>query len=270
MPGRQLFDALEQVYGRRREAVLQIELQIFDIERAPDLGVRKQGLYLGPVDEFLGVLVVIKRFDAEPVAGQQQAVLARIPDGQPEHAVDVIDEGRVMGEIEVQHHLGVTVGGEAVTGGAQLLATLLEIECLTIEDDGLLPRGRKYRLVAAAQIDDRQAAHTDAGVAEAGMTLIIRATMHDLVVHRPQGLRADTARAVEVVDADYSAHAVNVRSIESVLSATAAHVIPLAVANAAAFIPDAEHGGDIDQIEIVKEVGELVRLGGDRKIAPRL
>src|SRR5205823_4518683 len=103
----------------------------------------------------------------QPIATEEQAPAASIPQREGEHAVERIDEVGAAIFVEVDQTLGVGVGGKDVAARHQLSAQLAIIVNLAVEDelDGSVLVGDG--LAAAVEVDDRQAAHADgaAGVA---------------------------------------------------------------------------------------------------------
>ena len=66
---------------------------------------------------------VVERLDPEAVAGQQQPPLALVPEGDREHPPQPLDEAVAVLLVEVDQHLGVAVGREAVPAALQLRAS---------------------------------------------------------------------------------------------------------------------------------------------------
>ena len=85
---------------------------------------------------------VVERLDPEAVTGQQQAPLARVPDRQGEHPAQPLEEGVAVLLVEVDEHLGVGGGGEAVSPPLQLSAQLAVVVDLAVLDDDRCCRPR--------------------------------------------------------------------------------------------------------------------------------
>ena len=110
------------------------------------------------------VIGVIKRLDAERIAGQQQALPLVVPKGQGEHAPEPFGHGRAVAAIEVQQDLGVGLGVEAMALLFELAAQRPEVINLAIIGD--VKAVQLHRLGGACVgVDDRQAPMRQAGPA---------------------------------------------------------------------------------------------------------
>ena len=67
----------------------------------------QQSLGLGGKAERPAIVRVIKRLDAERIAGEQQAVLLRIPQSEGEHTAEGLDHGGATIRIELKQNLGI-------------------------------------------------------------------------------------------------------------------------------------------------------------------
>ncbi len=87
----------------------------------------------------------------------------------------------------MDEHLGVAVGGESVTALAQLLAQAGVVVDLAVEGDPDRAVLVGERLVAALEVEDRQAPHADAGpVAWIGVgPLVVGTAVLQTRQHRP-------------------------------------------------------------------------------------
>ena len=89
---------------------------------------------------------------------------ARVPDREREHAVQRVDAFLAAIGVELQDDFRVALRLERVALGDQLLPDLPVVVDLAVEDD---PQGAAdvgHRLVAAAEVDDAQAAMAEADV----------------------------------------------------------------------------------------------------------
>ena len=84
----------------------------------------QQRLAVGGEAQASAVVAVVERLDAQAVAGQEQALVAHVPDAEGEHAVQVLRRPLAPGVERLENHLRVAAGEEAVTEGGQLLAQL--------------------------------------------------------------------------------------------------------------------------------------------------
>jgi hypothetical protein len=101
----------------------------------------------------------VERFDAEPVAGQDQPPGVLLDDGEGEHAVEAVHTGRAPLLVSLEDDLGVGVGQEVVAEGAQFLPQFPVVVDAAVEDTDHPPLGVGHGLGAAlGQSDDLQAA----------------------------------------------------------------------------------------------------------------
>ena len=133
---RQLEAALVERFRRRHVAVAQevvagagVDLEVACRQRL------LERLELGSERKTAAVVVVIERLDARAVAVEPELLLARIPDGDREHAVDPVDEVGAPLEVRVQGDFGVGVGLEHVAALDQGPAQLAVAVDLAVEDD---------------------------------------------------------------------------------------------------------------------------------------
>ena len=168
-------------------------------------GSAEQGLGFGGEGQALAVLRHVQRLDAEPVAPDQQAAAAGVPQREVEHAVQAMHESVALGLVQMDQDLAVGAGLEARALGLQLGAQLAVVVDLAIADQPDRVVGIAQRLVAAAQVDDRQAAHRDAAGAVDVHAFVVGAAVAREVAHRRQQCRRDRP-AVEVDESVDAAH----------------------------------------------------------------
>src|SRR5205807_8909878 len=78
---------------------------------------------------------VVQGLDAEPVSREHEAPALRIPQGEGEHAAQLVDEVRAVLLVEVDDDLGVAPRGEPVPLRLEPPLELLEVVDLAVEDD---------------------------------------------------------------------------------------------------------------------------------------
>ena len=175
-----------------------------------DLRVRQERLDLGGEDERLRRPGEVQRLDADAVTGQEQRAPARVPDADPEHPVQALDDPRAPLLVAVDDHLGVgVVGAEAVPLLDELPAQREVVVDLAVEDD--LDRSVlvRHRLVGCRrQVDDRQAAEGEPDVAlrRQPQAVAVRPAVHHRVPHAGEDVRVDGLRGRGREPADDSAH----------------------------------------------------------------
>ncbi|MCY1423672.1 hypothetical protein D9M71_393940 [compost metagenome] len=124
----------------------------------------------------------VQRFDAEAVAGEEQALVVALPDGQGKHAVELGQQGRAPGVVALEQHLGVAVGPEAVAQGLQLLAQFGEVVDGAVEGQRQAQGVVDHRLGrAVGQVHDFQASVAEGDRALAMEAPGIRATRGQVV-----------------------------------------------------------------------------------------
>src|SRR5438477_2743093 len=89
----------------------------------------------------------------------------------------------------------------------EVLSQFLVVIDLAIKDKPFGTVGAVYRLMAARDVDDRQAAHGQANVLADIKAIFVRAAMHDGLVHRFEG-RAINRVAIGINESGNSAHLV--------------------------------------------------------------
>src|SRR5215211_2210324 len=139
-----------------QEAVDRVEVHL-----ARDLRVLQDRLRLRAEPEAPIAGCVEEGLLADPVAGQEQPSAAAVPDCEGEHAPQVVDAAVPELLVEVDDHLGVGSGREAMSQRLQLPAELAVVVDLAVlnHDDALVLV--EDRLVAGLEVDDRQALDTE-------------------------------------------------------------------------------------------------------------
>ena len=103
-------------------------------------------------------MAIDQRLLAQPIAGQQQLPSPGVPEGQGEHAVEVLEKLGPFVLVEVDEHFGVALGAEVVPGAFQPAAQVAEVVDFAVEDDPDRAVFVGERLLAAGHVDDRQPA----------------------------------------------------------------------------------------------------------------
>ncbi len=118
----------------------------------------------------------VERFDAEPVAGQDQPPPGPVDQPDREHADQVVDETFTPVRVRHQDHLGVAGGCEGVPGAPQLLAQLRVVVDAAVEDQRQAQVVADHRLPArVGQVDDGQPAVPEGHPAVGEQALVVRA-----------------------------------------------------------------------------------------------
>lgn len=84
---------------------------------------------------------VVERFDAEAVSGYEEFLVVCVPDGESEHAVEVVDAFLSVFEIGVEEGFGIGLGVELVSFLGERVADGLVVVDFAVEDDGVVGVG---------------------------------------------------------------------------------------------------------------------------------
>ena len=133
------------------------------------LGVLQQRLDFGGKRKATVVAAVIERLDAQSIADQPQLPRACVPQGDGEHAPEVLDAVDAPALESSEDHLGVRMIGLPwiATVAVQMGTNVGVIVDLAVEDDPESAVGTGHRLIrSAGKVDDRQPAmpQTDTAV----------------------------------------------------------------------------------------------------------
>ncbi len=118
-----------------------------------------QRLHLGGEAQASRLCREVERLDPQRIAGQQEAFVAVVPDGQAVHPPQAAEHGRALTGIEGEDDLGVAVRAEAHAFAFQLPAQIGEVVDLAVEDDMESPVRRRHGLGACLrEVEDGEAA----------------------------------------------------------------------------------------------------------------
>src|SRR5581483_9204175 len=157
----------------------------------------EQGLDLrSEVEGAVCVKRVIKRLDAEAVAGQQQAALWAIPDGEGEHTAQEFDRAAAVFFVEMEDGFGVAMRAVAMAFGFEVGAIIGVIVDFAVEDDGDGVVFVEHGLMAAREINDRETAMGESDVRIEEEAGIVGAAMSKRVTHAGDGRGVEVTRRV--------------------------------------------------------------------------
>src|SRR5262249_41449601 len=100
---------------------------------------------------------VVQRLLAHPVAGEDETLGAGVPQRQPEHALERIDEVEPALLVEMRDDLGVAAGAEAMAGALEVLAEGAVVVDLPVAHNEHVAGLVGERLRAVLDVDDREA-----------------------------------------------------------------------------------------------------------------
>ncbi len=169
------------------------------LDLAREARLLEQRLELGGEGERALAQAVVERLDPEAVAGEQQALLALVPDRHREHAAQPLGEALAVLLVEVDEHLGVGGGAEAVAAALELTAQLAVVVDLAVLDDDDAAVLVGDRLIAAGEVDDRESPHRQRHAVSGKAALAVRPPVHEPRVHPPHrlGVRAGPDHATD-------------------------------------------------------------------------
>jgi hypothetical protein len=191
MPREQLHHVL---IDRRRSRHVQVAQEIGKrarVDRAVERRARDERLELG-AERHQSVLGVDEHgFNAEAVANEREAPLARVPHGNAEHADEAT---RRVGDTPLlergEDHLGIRMSAECGAQTLQLGAEIAEVEDLAVEHNREAAAARAHRLMTQLrQIDDGEPAEPErhAGGRVAPDARVVGTAMHDGAAHPLSG-----------------------------------------------------------------------------------
>ena len=205
----QLVDAGEHRQRRRHVAGAQIEIERLVVQLAGHARVAEQRLDLGPEDEALPPEVVVERLLSQPVAGDEEPLPARVPDGEREHSRQPLRQRVAPLLVSMDQHFGVAARPEDVPFRDQLLAQRQVVVDLAVEGDGDGAVLVVHRLRAVLrEIDDREAAVSEGHRPGAEVAAAVGTAVRDDVGHPTQQRLIRGTILVAVYEAADAAHAV--------------------------------------------------------------
>ena len=132
-------------------------------------------------------LAVVERLDAERIAGEMEQPVPAVVESEGEHAAQPLQHAhQPVGEIAVENDLAIAPGSRPGAPCLEVPTQLLMVVDLTVEDQGGPTIMILERVVAAFDVDDRQApmAEAEAPVDHAGLG--IRTPMGEKAGHALQ------------------------------------------------------------------------------------
>src|SRR5262249_31732358 len=123
---------------------------------------------------------------ADPVAGQEEGVVLFVPEGEGEHAAQMLDTAGAVLLVGVDDRLGVALAVKAVAEALQAGSQLREVVDFSVEryPDGAVLVG--HRLAAAYQVDDAEATLPQGGRTVDGEAFPVRPAVDQPLAHALQ------------------------------------------------------------------------------------
>ena len=205
--GGSLYTSLEHGPRLGHVAEREVLLDRLGLDDADQVRMREQRLQLGAEQQHpVGQDREVHRLDAESVAREEQRLAIAIPQREREHAAKARDARLAPFLPRVHDDLGVAARAERMPAGGQLDDEFLIVVDLAVEHDGDSLVLVVERLVAAAEVDDRQAAMPEPDPGFEVEPVVVGTAMRDRVVHRDEEAARDVAARARVEDAADSAH----------------------------------------------------------------
>ena len=203
--GLELLHAIDDALRRGRREEREKVAQRLPVHRSIDFRKRKNRLQLRRESDPVLGLGVVKRFDSQAIARQHEALLPDVPDGEGEHAPQVIDAAWAVVLVQMNDGLGVALGAEPMAVSHQLAMQFLVVVDLAVEDDPHGPVFVEHRLLSAFEIDDAEAPHAERDTVLDVNALLVGAAMHHHSTHRTD-LVLEDGLVVPADDSSDAAH----------------------------------------------------------------
>jgi hypothetical protein len=210
MAGRQLARLAVDRQRRRNPVQREVGLDRVEVDRSREARLRDERLELRGPRQHAADVPPVQGLDPEAVATHDEPPARRVPQGEGEHAAQAPGEREPVLLVEMDEDLGVAVvGAEPMPLGLELATQLGVVVDLAVVDDDHLAGLVGDRLLAAGQVDDRQAAHGQPDPVGAPDARAVRPAVHERLVHGLERRPLDRATS-QVGDAADAAHAVAV------------------------------------------------------------
>ena len=143
---------------------------------------------------------------AETVARDDQALARRVPKRHAEHAAQMLHKVRALLLVEMDDRFGIGFGAEVVAGFFELLAKLLKIVNLTVQNDPNRAVFVRHGLMPAGDVNDAEPPHPERDAAAVIEAVVIGAAMRDDTAHPLHQRTRWIAARLETQKSEYPAH----------------------------------------------------------------
>ncbi len=161
----------------------QVLRQGIAIDLGGDARNLQQRLGLGGERELPRRHTIVERLDSQRIAGHDEPAAHAVPQCEPEHPVEALEKAIAHLFVQMHDDFGVAVGGEAVAGALELRSQLAEVVDLPVADYDERAVLVEDGLMAAAHIDDRQAAHAEQDLRVPIRALVVWTAVDDRCAH---------------------------------------------------------------------------------------
>jgi len=192
MGGRQLEDAPENGFRRGDIEILEIVCDGCRLYIPGDATQLEERLeFRGKGDSVAAAVVVVERFFADPVPGEEQLCFCPVPEGKGKHAVQPGQAGSPVPCIEGKDDLRIAPAPEAVPLPFEFVAQILKVVDLPVEDDDVAAIHRGHRLIAErGEIDDAETPVCQSDQVVQVLSGCIRPAVGNDLTHALQGVFA--------------------------------------------------------------------------------
>jgi hypothetical protein len=166
----------------------------------------QDGLDLGGEDQLPLGHGVEERLDAEPVAGEQEALAGAVPDGEGEHPLQPLDAALAFLFVEMEDRLRVAAAPVVVAEGLQSRAQRGVVVDLPVEDDPHRAVFVRHRLMAAGHVHDGQPPMGQARRAVEPAAFAVGTTMAQDVAHPHEARLLHALSRVQLDDSGDATH----------------------------------------------------------------
>jgi hypothetical protein len=205
--GQQFVDVLEHRFAARERARAEELRNGAFVRLRRHEAALEDGLDFGREDQAIAAARPVERFDPEAVAGHEQTAPACIPDGEREHAAEVVDAGVAPLLVGVHDALGIRLRAIQVPKPLELAPQIAVVVDLAVEGNPgrLVLVGE--RLLAGGQIHDAQTAVAKCRLLVDKDPFSVGTAMHDAVAHRHHALAISGRQLTGRNDSYDSTHA---------------------------------------------------------------
>ena len=156
---REFAHILEDGHRRRDRVERQKALDGIEVDSPLEARLPEERLQLRPERELVVGQAVVQRLDPEAVASENQAVTARVPDRDREHAAQRMHKIEAPLLVQVYENFGVAVGREPVPCLLEFPTESPVVVDLPVLHHAVPPIFVRDRLVAVFEVDDREPPH---------------------------------------------------------------------------------------------------------------
>src|SRR5512146_2242813 len=205
---RKLLDSLKEGIGRRCVAIAEKQIERRRIDPGFLLSRLKHGPYLRAEIQPVSFYLVIDQFDTEGIARQEEPCFGDIPDRQPEHPVQTVENLISPLLISMHDDFGIGIRPKHMAARLQFAPQLFKIVDFAVEHH---PYGFcliRHGLVSAAEIDDRETPEAEAERTGQEKAFVVRPSMDQRSGHSLGIVKPDRSMILKIILAANPAHTI--------------------------------------------------------------